>query len=222
MKNYLLAAAATVLAGGVALAQAAPPAPVAPVRPMADGAMTRDEVVGMVRDHFSRFDSDKDGAITTQEIGAVHQQHMAMRSEKGGEPHVMMHEGPIGDPNAAFDRLDANKDGTISRDEFAKGREQRIEKRIVMREKVKDARKDGKLGEMRMHRMGGGMGGMRMIVMADGDHDGRITLGEAEAMALKHFDEMDSNHDGKVTREERGAGRRVIIKEIRKEAPDAG
>ena len=220
MKHYLLAAAATVLAGGVALAQAAPPAP---VRPMADGAMTRDEVVGMVRDHFSRFDSDKDGAITTQEIGALHQQRVAMRAERGGEPHVMMHEGPIGDPNAAFDRLDANKDGAISRDEFAKGREQRIEKRIVMREKVKDARKDGKLGEMRMHRMGGrGMGGMRMIVMADSDKDGRITLAEAEGMALKHFDEMDSNHDGKVTREERGTGRRMIIKEIRKEVPDAG
>ena len=218
MKNYLLAATATVLAGGVALAQAAPPA-----RPMADGAMTRDEVVGMVRDHFSRFDSDKDGAITTQEIGALHEQHMAMRAEKGGEPHVMMHEGPIGDPNAAFDRLDTNKDGAISRDEFAKGREQRIEKRIVMREKVKDARKAGKLGEMRMHRMGGGgVGGMRMIVMADGDKDGRITLAEAEAMALQHFDEMDSNHDGKVTREERGPGRRMIIKEIRKEVPDAG
>ena len=220
MKIYLLVAAATVLAGGVALAQTAPPAP---VRPMADGAMTRDEVVGMVRDHFSRFDSDKDGAITTQEIGALHQQRVAMRAERGGEPHVMMHEGPIGDPNAAFDRLDANKDGAISRDEFAKGREQRIEKRIVMREKIKDARKAGKLGEMRMHRMGGGsVGGMRMIVMADGDKDGRITLAEAEAMALKHFDEMDANHDGKVTREERGSGRRMIIKEIRKEVPDAG
>ena len=215
MKNYLLAAAATVLAGGVALAQAAPPAP---VRPMADGAMTRDEVVSMVRDHFSRFDSDKDGSITTAEIGARHEQRIAMRAEKGGEPHVMIHEGPMGDPNAAFDRLDTNKDGAISREEFASGREQRIEKRIVMREKIKDARKAGKLGEMRAHRMGG----MRMIVMADGDKDGRITLAEAEAMALKHFDEMDSNHDGKVTREERGPGRRMIIKEIRKEVPDAG
>jgi len=221
MKIHLMAAAATVLAGGVALAQVPSAAP-APVRPMADGAMTRDEVVGMVRDHFSRFDSDRDGSITTAEIDARREQRMANRSEKGGEPHLMMHEEPIGDPNAAFDRLDANKDGTISRDEFAKGREQRIEKRIVMREKIKDARKAGKLGEMRMHRMGGGMGGARMIVMADGDHDGRITLGEAEAMALKHFDEMDSNHDGKVTREERGPGRRMIIKEIRKGTPDAG
>ena len=57
---------------------------------------------------------------------------------------------------------------------------------------------------------------------ADTDHDGKITLSEAEGMALKHFDEMDSNHDGQVTREERGGGRRLIIKEIRKEVPDEG
>ncbi len=220
MKNYLLAAAGTALAAGIALAQPAPPVP--PARPMADGAMTRNEVVAMVRDHFSRFDSDKDGAITTGEIGELRGKRMALRAPRGGEPHVMMHEGPIGDPNAAFDRHDTNKDGVISRDEFAKGLEQRIEKRIVMREKVKGAAKSGKLGEMRMHRMGGGMGGTRMIVMADGDHDGRITLAEAEAMALKHFDEMDANHDGQVTRDERGARHRVIIKDIRREVPDAG
>jgi len=223
MKTMLIAATAA-LAGTAALAQTtaptAPVAPAAPARPMADGVMTRTEVVEKVRGHFSRFDADKDGSITSEELGAFGR----LADRKLGddaEPRVMIHEGPMSDPGAAFDRLDANKDGMISRDEFAKGREQRIEKRFVIREKIKDARKDGKLGEMRMHRMGG-MGGARMIVMADTDHDGKITLSEAEGMALKHFDEMDSNHDGQVTREERGNGRRTIIKEIRKEAPDAG
>jgi Ca2+-binding EF-hand superfamily protein len=220
MKTILIAATAA-LAGTAALAQtAAPVAPVAAARPMADHVMTRTEVVEKVRDHFSRFDADKDGSITSEEMGAFGR--MAERKlPDGAEPRVMIHEGPMGDPAAAFDRLDANKDGMISRDEFSKAREQRIEKRIVMREKIKDARKDGTLGEMRMHHRGG-MGGARMIVMADSDHDGKITLSEAETMALKHFDEMDSNHDGKVTREERGNGRRMIIKEIRKEVPDEG
>ena len=219
MKTLLLAATA-VLAGTAALAQtAAPVAPVAPVRPMDDGVMTRTEVVQKVRDHFSRFDADKDGSITSEEMGSFGR--LADRKLGDHAPRVMMHEGPIGDPAAAFDRLDANKDGMISRDEFSKGREQRIEKRIVMRDKIKELRKDGKLGEMRMHRMGG-MGSARVIVMADTDHDGKITLSEAEGMALKHFDEMDSNHDGQVTREERGSGRRMIIKEIRKEVPDEG
>jgi hypothetical protein len=57
----------------------------------------------------------------------------------------------------------------------------------------------------------------RMIVMADSDHDGRITLGEAEAMALQHFDQMDSNRDGRVTPEERRAGRPMIIKKMIKD-----
>jgi hypothetical protein len=107
----------------------------------------------------------------------------------------------------------------ISRDEFAKGREIRIEKRTVRREKIKEARKDGKLGAMRMHRMGG-MAGAHMIVMADTDKDGRITLAEAESMALRHFDQMDGNHDGQVTREERRAGRVLMIRKMR--TPTAG
>ena len=215
MKTLLVAASAA-LAGTAALAQtAAPPAaPVAPARPMADGVMTRAEVVGKVRDHFSRFDADKDGSITTAEIGARHG-----KMAESGQPHVMVREHAMRDPNAAFDRLDANKDGAISRDEFAKGREMRIEKRIVRREKIREARKDGKLDAMRMHRMGG-MGGARMIVMADTDKDGRITLPEAESMALQHFDKMDSNRDGQVTREERRAGRVMMIRKVH--TPDAG
>ena len=124
------------------------------------------------------------------------------------------------DPNAAFDRLDANKDGSISRDEFAKVHEERIERRVEIREKRKEGAKDGKEGRqsMRMHR-GGGFGG-RMIVMADTNKDGRITLAEAETLALQHFDQMDTNKDGQVTPEERRAGRPMMIK--RMQAPSAG
>ena len=60
-----------------------------------------------------------------------------------------------------------------------------------------------------MHGMGG-MGG-QMIAMADSNQDGRITLAEAETMALQHFDQMDTNKDGQVTREERRAVRKVFI-----------
>ena len=210
MKSYLIATAA-LLAGTVAMAQPVPPAPPAP--PMADHVMTRAETVQMVRDHFARFDSDRDGAITTTEMTALHGMH-----RDGAGQRMTVHKGPMHDPNAAFDRLDTNKDGAISRDEFAKAHEQRIEKRIVRREKIKEARRDGKPGAMREHRMGGA----RMIVMADTDKDGRITLAEAEAMALRHFDRMDSNHDGQVTPDERGNRHRMIIREIPKEVPDAG
>ena len=218
MKKILIATAA-LMAGAAALAQTPPPAPPAPPVPMAhamaDRVMTRAETVAMVREHFGRMDTDHNGTITKEEAMQGHEK-MAGHVRGGPDaPHrTWMHEGPTGDPNAAFDRLDSNRDGAISRDEFAKAHEQRIEKRIEIREQRKEARNDkGDRREFRMHRMGG-MGGGRMIVMADTNHDGQITLGEAEALALQHFDRMDSNRDGQVTPEERRAGRPTIIKKV--------
>jgi Ca2+-binding EF-hand superfamily protein len=221
MKKFLIATAA-LMVGTAALAQSAPVAPPAPpppmAHPMADKTMTRDEVVAMVREHFGRLDTDKNGSITTEEAMKGHEQmagHFnSMRMEhgeggEGGEPHMMRIERR--DPKEAFARLDSNKDGSISFDEFSKGHEERIEQRIEIRERRKEAAKDGKLPEKHAFRMhhGGIMGG-HMIVMADSDHDGKITLAEAEALALQHFDQMDSNHDGQVTPEERRAGRPMI------------
>jgi Ca2+-binding EF-hand superfamily protein len=236
MKKFLIATAA-LMAGTAALAQTAQTAPAAPAPPpepmmhsMGDKTMTRDEVVAMVRDHFGRLDADHDGSITTDEVTKGHEQMaehfktMRMEHGEGGGDHVMMREGPMGDPNAVFDRLDTNKDGSISRDEFAKAHEQRIEKRIEIREQHKEAAKDGKMADwhsMRMHRMGD-MGPGHMLVMADTDHDGKVTLAEAEALALQHFDQMDANHDGQVTPEERRAGRPMIIKKVIEEKKTNG
>ena len=228
MKKLVIAAAS--MLAGTALAQTAPapPAPSAPMgHPERDRITTRAEVVEKVRGHFGKLDSNKDGSVTREEVMSGHMDLGKRFKElhgdhaKGGAPHVMMLDGPMGDPNAVFDRLDANKDGSISREEFAKGREKRIERRIVMRELRKDgagAPKDGK--EVRKHVMrmhGRGPFGAHMIVMADTDKDGKITQAEAEALALRHFDEMDANKDGQVTPEERRAGRRIIIKHIEKD-----
>ena len=217
MRNFLIIAAA-LLAGTAAIAQTAPvaqPAPAAPPAPMAhpmqDKVMTRDEVVKMVREHFGEMDANKDGSISTDEAMQGHGKWAGRMEHGPGGPGMMA----MGDPNAAFDRLDANKDGSISRDEFAKAHEQRIERRVEIRQDG-DLPKDGKGG----HRMGmhgpGGFGG-RMIVMADTNNDGRITQAEAEALALQHFDQMDTNHDGKVTPEERRAGRQIIIQQRHEE-----
>lgn len=216
--NKILIAAAGLVAGSAALAQTAPvaapvpPAPMARPGPMADRAMTRQEMVAKVREHFARLDADRNGAITKEEMMQGRQQmagHMKGMHHGGGAPHVMMMRGH-GDPNAAFDRLDANKDGSISRDEFAKAREERIERRVEIREERKQGKEGGKR-DVLVHRMGG-FGGARMIVMADTDKDGKITQAEAEALALQHFDRLDSNRDGTLTPEERRAGRTMIIK----------
>lgn len=197
-------------AGLAALAAAAIAADTAPA-PMADKDMTRDELVAKVREHFGKLDTNKDGVIAADEIEAMGGGKMRMmRMGDHGPGGMAMHDA---DPNAAFDRIDENKDGSISRDEFAKHRQMRIENVVIRTADGKDAMtKDGKRPrEMRMKHMGGGMGG-HMIVMADSDHDGRITLAEAQAMALKHFDEMDANHDGKVTPDERKAARPMMWK----------
>ena len=70
----------------------------------------------------------------------------------------------------------------------AKVREERIERRMAMRDR-KEGAKDGREARKHVMRMHGGRGfGGRMIVMADTNKDGRITLAEAEALALRHFD----------------------------------
>ena len=58
--------------------------------------------------------------------------------------------------------------------------------------------------------MGGmGMGGFgaNMIERLDSDHDGRVSLAEAQAKALAMFDRIDANRDGTVTPDERRAAR---------------
>ena len=42
-----------------------------------------------------------------------------------------------------------------------------------------------------------------MLKMADANSDGRVSLAEATAGALQHFDMIDANRDGRVTPEER-------------------
>ncbi|WP_375249853.1 hypothetical protein [Sphingomonas sp.] len=58
---------------------------------------------------------------------------------------------------------------------------------------------------MNGHYMGGPGGGMMM--RADADHDGVITRAEVIAEADRAFADMDANHDGKVTPDERRAFR---------------
>lgn len=198
MTKFLIAAAMTGVAG-VAIAQAPmtpPAAPAAPHRMMMQETQTRDQMVARVRDHFARIDANRDGVVAQDELQAIR----GMRGQRmAGGPGMARRESAMRDSNAAFDRLDANRDGSISRDEFAKAREMRIEKRMAMN--------DGKPGggrKMGMRHGGRGMGmGAGMLRRADGNGDGRVTLAEAEAAALRHFDQMDANRDGRVTPEER-------------------
>ena len=228
MTKFLIggAAAAVAIAVAPALAQPASPpppgvsqgtvaAPAAParqapemrsrVRVMYDREMTRDEAVKHVREMFAKLDSNRDGVVTREEVEALHQKMVGAMAMAGDWQKRLADRGiMMGDRNAIFDRLDANHDGNISRQEFTAAHSQiRQERVMIMR--------DGPAGEAGMERMkvrmhGAGMGrgfGGHLFDMADANHDGRLTLQEAEAAALAHFDKADLNHDGKITPDER-------------------
>lgn len=228
MKKLLIGAAtaALVVALAPAVAQVAPPpgvaqgtaaapmiAPGAPAAPprvmiMSDRVMTRDEVLKHVTDMFAKLDTNKDGFITRQEVDALHQKmEGAMAMAGDWQKRLADHGIMMGDRGAMFDRLDTNHDGNISRQEFMAGHnEVRQERVMIMRDAPGGAAPmPGEPGmKMHMHSMGGEMGfAGRLFDMADTNHDGRVSLAEAQAAALAHFDKADTNHDGKITPDER-------------------
>jgi len=197
----LLVGGALAAAAVPAIAQAVQPAPAAP---RAHQTLTRADVQAKVTEHFARIDANRDGFVTKAEAeagkAAMHgkmRERFAERLERHGQGAAG---APLADRGAAFDRLDTNRDGAISRQEWDAGRVAR-EKRIVVR---REGGPGGARMGMRMG-MGMGMGGLggRMFEMADADKDGRVSLAEAQAAALRHFDMMDSNRDGRITPDER-------------------
>ena len=235
------AAAVFVVAMAPAFAQPAPPpppgvapgtaapAPQLPVRPsppmaermhmkfMSDRVVTRDEVVGHVRELFAKLDTNHDGFITHEELEAFHQKMTGIEG-MGRDMAQGFHEHhfPMPDRAAMFDKLDTNHDGVISREEYMAARPQVRERQVlIMRTRnapgAPEASGMPRMMEMHMHGAGMHMGGFggHLFEMADTNHDGRVSLKEAEAAALAHFDKADLNHDGKVTPDERQQAREM-------------
>jgi len=231
MKTFLTggAIAALGIAMAPAVAQVAPPPGVSPgtappplvapgpprlapevrMRIMSDRVMTRDELIRHVGEMFAKLDTNRDGYITKAEVDALHQRMegaMAMTGDwqKRFADHGIM----MGDRNQIFDRLDTNHDGNISRQEFMAGHGQVRQERIMIMRNESGGTSGGpgmpgmKM-KMHMHGMGRMGFGTRLFDMADSNHDGRVSLAEAQAMALAHFDKADKNHDGKITPDER-------------------
>jgi len=207
---------------GVASGTAAP-APAQPVRavpPMAermqmrimsDRVMTRDDAVRHVRELFAKLDTNHDGFITREELEAFHHKMAGMEGMgRDMAQRFREHPLPVPDRAAMFDKLDTNHDGVISRQEYMTARPEIRERQVFI---MRNGSAPGGPGEagmprmMAMHMHGAGMHmggfGSRMFEMADTNHDGRVSLQEAEAAALAHFDKADLNHDGKITPDER-------------------
>ena len=112
-----------------------------------------------------------------------------MRGERRAKRMAMRGAAPDGARGGAFERLDTNRDNMISREEFDSMRTMRQAHRGEW------AGKRGQHMAMRGHGM--------MLRRADADKDGRVSLAEAQAAAVQHFDNVDLNHDGRITPEER-------------------
>jgi Ca2+-binding EF-hand superfamily protein len=166
--------------------------------------MARDEVVRHVRDLFARLDANRDGYLTRAEIEAAHQSMMGAMHAGMGKRFADRGVPPT-DRAAMFDRLDANHDGSITREEFMAARPPMQQRRMVFMRAGPDGGPGAPGGpgmKMRMHRAGMRFGG-RLFDMADANRDGRVSLAEAQAAALRHFDRLDLNHDGVLSPEER-------------------
>lgn len=180
---------------------------------MADRVITRDDILQHIRTMFSRLDANHDGFLTKNEMAAIHEHmmgmHAAMAHDMAGRP-MHMGEGAMHvddhamgmDPGAMFDKLDTNHDGVISRQEFMAGHAQMHERRVIIMRDEKTMHGTGAM-DMPMHGMNSGRMVDHFFGMADANHDGRVSLKEAEAAALAHFDRMDLNHDGRITSDER-------------------
>lgn len=150
---------------------------------------------------FERMDENKDGQVTRQEA-----QGAAKR---------------------LFERLDGNKDGELTRAESEAGAKAMREQELNARFKQLDANGDGQLtaAEAQLpqpvfERLDGNKDKALTLAemqagldkraehrdpqfeQSDTNHDGKVTRDEADKSAISRFDNIDQNHDGAVTRAE--------------------
>ena len=151
--------------------------------------ITRAVFLKHVEDRFARLDANRDGYIDRSEAGARPEMAGGSRGPRGR-----------GDPNASFDRMDANRDGSISRSEYLAYR--------ARGPRGFRASATGPDGAARPRRasLGWGFTG-RWFDRVDADHDGRISLAEAQRAATSLFDRLDTNRDGTLSPDERTAAR---------------
>lgn len=169
----------------IALVSGATSVAVPAIAQMVDGKgppMTRTAVETRVKERLARFDTDKNGIVTRDEM-------LAFAKARGKET-----------ADQSFTATDVNKDGSISRQKYDARAATRGTERVV---RIDRRGADGSMPEGKS---------MRMMMMDRGgttmmSGDGQIVIADAVKKALERFDATDTNKDGTISPEERRAAR---------------
>ena len=159
---------------------------------------TRAEVQAQVATQFAALDRNKDGFLTPDEL-----------------PGPPMPPHPRGGPDdkgrldRLFTMMDKDGNGEISKAEF-----DAFHTDHMSTWRTADGNRPGAVANAdhaapdaaRMEHWKRFAEGM-MFRHADADHDGKVSLAEAQAAALARFDRVDTNHDGVLSDAEREAAR---------------
>ena len=158
---------------------------------------TRAEVEARVKARFAALDANHDGFITPDEL--LH------RGMHPGGPDA----GHKERADRLFAMMDTDRNGVISKAEF-----EAFHASHALHGPGGPGRfarwggpHRGGMWMMRMHRE---MMARRMFEREDANHDGKISLAEAEKAALDRFDRIDTNHDGVISEAERDAARQQM------------
>ena len=159
-----------------------------PGEPLGDRTMTKAEFTAKGTGMFDKMDVNHDGKLDT-----------ADRAARDG---------------ANFDQLDRNKDGNVSRDEFIAAHARggmhdagKLDADNMADGSMAAGGKRGWRGKNSGMGRDGGRGGMVMLKLADTNGDNAVGKVEFGAARAKHFDTIDTNRDGQLTKAERQAAR---------------
>ena len=155
------------------------------------GYLVAEDLPERMRGLFTRADSNHDGKLTPDEIGAVSaKQSMPVgRAPAAGRAEGMFRMDPL------LNALDTNHDGILSADEIAAASASL---------KTLDRNGDGQItpDEMPVRQMNAEERADHMLDEWDTNKDGKLSKAEAPERMAAQFDQIDADHDGFLSKAE--------------------